>query len=87
MAGFRNYHELTLHSKHILHPKDSWRALLAKTLSERAHLYVWDEPLNFVDVLSRMQIRDLLLAANPTMLLVEHDKTFVDEIAIRRITL
>ncbi len=57
------------------------KALLAKTLCERAHLYVWDEPLNFVDVLSRMQIRDLLLAAKPTMLFVEHDKTFVDEIA------
>lgn len=63
------------------------KALLAKTLSERAHLYVWDEPLNFVDVLSRMQIRDLLLAANPTMLFVEHDKTFVSEIATRRILL
>ena len=63
------------------------KALLAKTLSERAHLYVWDEPLNFVDVLSRMQIRDLLLAANPTMLFVEHDKTFVSEIAMRRILL
>lgn len=63
------------------------KALLAKTLSERAHLYVWDEPLNFVDVLSRMQIRDLLLAAKPTMLFVEHDRTFVSEIATRRILL
>ena len=63
------------------------KALLAKTLSERAHLYVWDEPLNFVDVLSRMQIRDLLLAAKPTMLFVEHDRTFVDEIATREIRL
>ena len=63
------------------------KALLAKTLSERAHLYVWDEPLNFVDVLSRMQIRDLLLAAKPAMLFVEHDKTFVSEIATRRIRL
>ncbi len=57
------------------------KALLAKTLSERAHLYVWDEPLNFVDVLSRMQIRDLLLEAKPSMLFVEHDKSFMDEIA------
>ena len=56
-------------------------------LSEHAHLYVWDEPLNFVDVLSRMQIRDLLLAAKPTMLFVEHDRTFVDEIATREIKL
>ena len=63
------------------------KALLAKTLSERAHLYVWDEPLNFVDVLSRMQIRDLLLAAKPAMLFVEHDRAFVDEIATKRITL
>ena len=63
------------------------KALLAKTLSERAHLYVWDEPLNFVDVLSRMQIRDLLLAAGPTMLFVEHDRAFVDEIATRSILL
>ena len=63
------------------------KALLAKTLSERAHLYVWDEPLNFVDVLSRMQIRDLLLSAGPTMLFVEHDRTFVDEIATRSILL
>ena len=63
------------------------KALLAKTLSERAHLYVWDEPLNFVDVLSRMQVRDLLLAGNPTMLFVEHDKTFVSEIATRRLLL
>ncbi len=63
------------------------KALLAKTLSERAHVYVWDEPLNFIDVLSRMQIRDLLLAARPAMLFVEHDKTFVDEIATRVIRL
>ena len=57
------------------------KALLAKTLSERAHLYVWDEPLNFVDVLSRMQIRDLLLEAKPSMLFVEHDKAFTEEIS------
>jgi lincosamide and streptogramin A transport system ATP-binding/permease protein len=57
------------------------KALLAKTLSEQAHLYVWDEPLNFVDVLSRMQVRDLLLAGNPSMLFVEHDRSFMDEIA------
>ena len=63
------------------------KALLAKTLSERAHLYVWDEPLNFVDVLSRLQIRDLILAANPTMLFVEHDRAFADEIATGRIIL
>jgi lincosamide and streptogramin A transport system ATP-binding/permease protein len=34
-----------------------------------------------------MQIRDLLLAAKPTMLFVEHDRAFVDEIATREIRL
>ncbi len=63
------------------------KVLLAKSLSERAHLYIWDEPLNFVDVLSRMQIRDLLLAAKPAMLFVEHDQAFVNEIATRQIRL
>ena len=63
------------------------KALLAKTLCERAHLYVWDEPLNYVDVLSRLQIRDLLLAAKPSMLFVEHDKAFSDEIATGEICL
>lgn len=63
------------------------KALLAKTLSERAHLYLWDEPLNYVDVLSRMQIRDLLLLSCPTMLFVEHDRAFVSEVATRTIPL
>ena len=30
------------------------KVLIAKSLCERAHLYVWDEPLNFIDVLSRI---------------------------------
>jgi lincosamide and streptogramin A transport system ATP-binding/permease protein len=37
--------------------------------------------MNFVDVLSRMQVRDLLLSGNPSMLFVEHDRSFMDEIA------
>jgi len=63
------------------------KVLLAGSLSEQAHLYVWDEPLNYIDVLSRMQIRDLLLACGASMLFVEHDRAFVDEIASRVIRL
>ena len=33
-------------------------------LCERAHLYIWDEPLNFIDVYSRMQIEELCLCGN-----------------------
>jgi len=57
------------------------KTLLARSLCEKAHLLVWDEPLNFVDVLSRMQIEDLLLAYEPTILFVEHDRFFCNRIA------
>lgn len=63
------------------------KVLLARSLCEKAHLYVWDEPLNFIDVLSRMQIEDLILAHNPTMLFVEHDGAFIREIATKTVVL
>jgi lincosamide and streptogramin A transport system ATP-binding/permease protein len=61
--------------------------LVAKSLCDEAHLYLWDEPLNFIDVLSRMQIEKLLLHYKPTMLFVEHDKTFADAVATKRVEL
>ena len=45
------------------------KVLIARSLCERAHLYIWDEPLNFIDVYSRMQIEELLLMWKPTLLL------------------
>jgi lincosamide and streptogramin A transport system ATP-binding/permease protein len=59
------------------------KVLLAKSLCEPAHLYVWDEPLNYIDVYSRMQIEELIKEFAPTMLLVEHDVTFRDQIATK----
>lgn len=52
-----------------------------------AHLYIWDEPLNYIDVFSRMQIEKLLLAYRPTMLIVEHDARFREQIATQTIDL
>ena len=63
------------------------KVLLARSLCERAHLYVWDEPLNYIDVLSRMQIEELILEYNPTLLFVEHDRAFCDNIATKTIRL
>ena len=57
------------------------KVLIAKSLSEKAHLYIWDEPLNYIDVISRMQIEELLLAYQPTMIFVEHDIAFVENVA------
>ena len=63
------------------------KALIARSLCESAHLYLWDEPLNYLDVWSRMQIEQLLLAFQPTLLFVEHDETFRQTVATRQIEL
>lgn len=57
------------------------KVLLAQSLCTQAHLYIWDEPLNFIDVFSRMQIEELILKFQPTLLMVEHDKVFVEKTA------
>jgi lincosamide and streptogramin A transport system ATP-binding/permease protein len=59
------------------------KVLIAKSLCEEAHLHIWDEPLNFIDVISRMQIEELLLEYSPTLLFVEHDSEFCKNIATK----
>lgn len=63
------------------------KVLIAKSLCEKAHLYVWDEPLNFIDIYSRMQIEELITAFSPTMILVEHDAAFRDKTATKTVKL
>ena len=63
------------------------KVLLAASLAKPAHLFIWDEPFNFIDVFSRMQIEELLLACQPTMLFVEHDVRFRERIATRTVLL
>ena len=57
------------------------KVLIAMSLCQRAHLYIWDEPLNYIDVFSRMQIEELISEYNPAMLFVEHDIEFGENIA------
>ena len=61
------------------------KVLIAKSLCEEANLYVWDEPLNYIDVISRIQIEELLKDANITLIFVEHDNAFVRNIATKRV--
>ena len=63
------------------------KVLIAKSLCEKVHLHIWDEPLNFIDVISRMQIEELLLEHQPTILFVEHDREFVENIATKTVAL
>ncbi|OAB42473.1 Lsa family ABC-F type ribosomal protection protein [Paenibacillus glacialis] len=63
------------------------KVLIAKSLSENVHLHIWDEPLNFIDIISRMQIEELLLEYAPTILFVEHDREFCNNVATEIIDL
>ncbi|MGM9624093.1 MAG: ATP-binding cassette domain-containing protein, partial [Eubacteriales bacterium] len=63
------------------------KVLLARSLCEQAHLYVWDEPLNYIDIWSRMQIEELLIRSRPTILFVEHDRAFCEHAATKTIYL
>ena len=63
------------------------KVLIAVSLSKPAHLFVWDEPLNYIDVISRIQIEEIIKEAKPTLIFVEHDKRFVEDIANKVIQL
>lgn len=63
------------------------KVLIARSLCEKAHLHIWDEPLNYIDVISRMQIEELLLEYSPTILFVEHDLEFRRNIASKVVEL
>ena len=63
------------------------KVLIAKSLCQKPHLHVWDEPLNFIDIFSRMQIEELLLSYKPTILFVEHDVAFCTSIATKTVSL
>ncbi|MFA0889504.1 MAG: ribosomal protection-like ABC-F family protein [Synergistales bacterium] len=63
------------------------KVLIARSLCEKKHLHIWDEPLNFIDVFSRIQIEELLLEYSPTILFVEHDRDFCRNIATKTVEL
>lgn len=63
------------------------KALLAKSLCESAHLYVWDEPLNYLDIPAREQLEALILEYSPTLLFTEHDTVFRQRIATQCVQL
>ncbi|MCL2593274.1 MAG: ATP-binding cassette domain-containing protein, partial [Defluviitaleaceae bacterium] len=63
------------------------KVLIARSLCEKAHMLVWDEPLNYIDIYSRMQIENLILEHKPTILFVEHDNAFCEKIITDKVEL
>ena len=61
------------------------KVALAASLAKPAHLFLWDEPLNYIDLLSRRQLEELLTQHQPApaMVMVEHDAWFLRRVAER----
>ena len=54
---------------------------IALSLVKPANLYIWDEPLNAVDLAGREEIERLILETQPAILFTEHDRRFIENIA------
>ena len=63
------------------------KILIAKSISESANIYIWDEPLNYIDILTRIQIEEAVLKYKPTIIFVEHDEAFIKNVATKIIHL
>ena len=63
------------------------KVLIAQSISEQANIYIWDEPLNYIDILTRIQIEESILNYKPTLIFVEHDEIFIDKIATKVVKL
>ena len=59
------------------------KIMLAISLATSVHLYIWDEPLNYIDIFSRIQLENAILTYQPTLLFVEHDQYFQQTIATK----
>lgn len=81
--------ETLLYDRPMEHYSEGQRkkVLLAASLCERAHIYIWDEPLNYIDVISRAQIEAAILQYQPTLIFVEHDSAFCDRVSTRSFNL
>jgi len=60
---------------------------LYRTVATPCDLLLWDEPMNYIEIMSCEQIEAALLIAKPTLLFVEHDRYFIEAIATDVMTL
>ncbi len=63
------------------------KVLIAKSICDEANIYIWDEPLNYIDIFSRMQIEKLIKQYKLTMIFVEHDESFSNSVATKQVIL
>lgn len=78
--------ELTKQMQHLSLGQKK-KILLARSLCQRAHVYIWDEPFNDIDIITRMQMEQAILKNRITMMVIEHDEAFIDKVATKKIVL
>lgn len=54
---------------------------LAKILAEKNNVIIMDEPLNYMDVMFREQLTTAIKELRPTLIFVEHDNSFGEQLA------
>jgi lincosamide and streptogramin A transport system ATP-binding/permease protein len=54
---------------------------LCRSFLDPVHLLIWDEPMNYIDLLSREQIEEVVLEFQPSLLFVDHDRRFINNVA------
>lgn len=63
------------------------KIMIARSISDDSEIYIWDEPLNYLDIQSREQIESMILKYKPTMLFIEHDDVFINKVATKIVNL
>ena len=58
---------------------------LARSLLTPAQLYIWDEPLNYLDTYNQQQLIQLVKDYRPPLLFVEHDQHFINAVASQQV--
>lgn len=61
------------------------KVALALNLVQPADLYIWDEPLSYLDVITKDQIIEVVKKYHPTMLVIDHDRDFIERIADKKV--
>jgi len=78
-------HQLGVARNRLRAPVSEWsmgeakKAALALTLCAPHALLVWDEPTNYLDLDARNQLITLLRQLQPTIILVDHDRRFIQQ--------
>ncbi|GAK30523.1 ATPase component of ABC transporter with duplicated ATPase domains [Weissella oryzae SG25] len=88
-----NLRKLGLERQHFQQPIETLsvgqqrKVILAASLSKPAQLYIWDEPLNYLDLVNQEQLINLLQENAVTMILIEHNPAFIQALADKEVSL